>query len=536
MTIVGVYRPVDTADPFWFNQPYFVATPSIGEKADLVDSIYVDRSEFTGLIGPDYVEADFDYPLTPSAVRLDTMAAERAAVTHVLAGYPKGASVSATSGLVGVLASTDHERHLADVSTLLVTLQLALLAWLVLFQIVSDAIETRGNEIAMAKLRGLSPAATIRFGLGETVLLLLLAIPIGVLVALGATHLLADSALVDGVPVVLPWSSLLTALIAFAGGLVAAAAAGYRTLTRSVLDQWRRTERSPGGNGVTLAADVVVAAAAVTGLILLSTEHHTASSGNPATLLAPGLLVTAVGLLGVRLLPLLCRWLARLSRASRHISVFLATRQVARRPVGLRLAALLAVAVGLATFAVAGESVATSNRSARAQAELGAARVATVQFDSNVNPVAAVAKADPRGTWAMAAATWLPDGGNSVTGTVLGVDSSRFVGIGYKAAGGPSPADVAHIIGASTVPAITTTASQMRLHVTAMNLTGDKAPYAEVNLRTPGAAYFTSTRPTCTTAARPSPCRCPARWGAPCWGSPGTGPSTPPILKAERSP
>jgi hypothetical protein len=52
---------------------------------------------------------------------------------------------------------------------------------LVLFQIISDAIEARGNEIAMAKLRGLSPGSTIRFGLGEPVVLLAAAVPIGIL-------------------------------------------------------------------------------------------------------------------------------------------------------------------------------------------------------------------------------------------------------------------------------------------------------------------------------------------------------------------
>lgn len=487
--IVGVYRPVDTADPYWFGQPYFDAGIGSGEHADTVDALFVAKGEFLSAAPPAaFVEADFDYPLTRGAVRLRTVAAERAAVSHLLA-IDTGA-IKANSDLLGVLDAAARERHLAEVGTLLVTVQLTLLAWLVLFQVVSDAIEARGNEIAMAKLRGLSPAATVRFGLGEPVVLLAAAVPIGVLAAVGGTHVFAASVLVGGVPVVLPPSALLAALVAFAGGLVAAGLGGYRTLTRSVLDQWRRTDRSPGSGRLALAADLLVSTAALAGLVVLRAGHRAAAANDTAALLAPGLLVVAVGILGVRLLPLVCRWLARLTRASRRVAVFLAARQVARRPVGLRLAALLAVAAGLATFAVAGETVATGNRTARARAELGAARTATVQFDAGVDPVAATAKADPRGRWAMTAATWLPDGGESVVGTVLGVDASRLSAVGYPAAGGPSTAQIASAVGAAAVPAITITARKLRVHVSAAALAGDGRPYLQVNLRTPHTRFY----------------------------------------------
>lgn len=486
--IVGVYRPKDPADPFWFDQPYFDAR--IGAGVDTVDALFVTESEFRSFTAPTTVEADFDYPLTPAAIRLRTVAAERAAVKQTLATYRETTPVVASSGVLGVLTAAARERQLAQVSTLLVTVQLALLAWLVLFKIVTDAIEARGNEIAMAKLRGLSPGATVRFGFGEPVAVLAVAVPLGVLAALGATHVFAASVFVAGVPVVLPASAVVVALLAFVGGLVAAGLAGYRTLTRSILDQWRRTDRAPAAGRPALAADVVVATAAIAGLILLRRGHRDAASSDTAVLLAPGLLVAAVGILGVRLLPLLCRRLARLTRASRQIAVFLASRQVARRPVGLRLAALLAVAGGLAMFAVAGESVATGNRAARAQAELGAARVASVQFDAGVDPVAATADADPSGRWAMAAATWLPDGGDSIAGTVLGVDSSRLSAVSYPAVGGPTPPQIGRTVGSAPVPPIRTTAAKLRVHVTAAGLAGDERPYLELNLRTPHARFY----------------------------------------------
>jgi putative ABC transport system permease protein len=488
--IVGVYRPIDTADPFWFGQPYFAARVGVSQQPDSIDALFVAKSEFLALDPSNVVEADFDYPVIPSAIRLSTVPAERAEVSHLLREFTDQTVITVNTAILGVLDAAAKERQLAQVGTLLVTLQLTLLAWLVLFQVMSDAIEARGNEIALAKLRGLPPFATTRFGLGEAIVALTLALPIGVAAALGITHLFASSVLIPAVPVVLTPAALGTAAIAFAGGLGAAVLAGYRTLTRSVLDQWRRTSRRHGPSRVGLAIDTVLAAAAATGLVLLREQHHSASSNGSVALLAPGMLVAAVGIIGVRLLPLLCRSLARATRASDKMAIFLATRQVARRPVGLRLAALLAVAVGLATFAVAGETVATGNRADRAQAELGASRVVSVQFDEGVDPVSATARADPGGHWAMAAATWLPDGGDSVTGTVLAVDSSRLRAVGYPVSGGRATSELATTIGTAPVPAITITAALVRVHLIAGNLAGDARPYLELNLRTPRNRFY----------------------------------------------
>ena len=181
--------------------------------------------------------------------------------------------------------------------------------------------------------------------------------------------------------------------------------------------------------------------------MLISRTHGSATDKSTITLLAPGLLVLAVAVIGVRLVPLVCRWLAKSTRASRRVGTFLASRQVSRRPVGLRLCAFLAVAIGLATFAVAGESIASTNRTARAAAEVGASKIASVQFNTGLDPVAATRRADPGGTWAMAAATWLPDGGDSVVGTLLAVDSSRLGAVASPMGGGLTGTQLASIIG-----------------------------------------------------------------------------------------
>jgi hypothetical protein len=324
----------------------------------------------------------------------------------------------------------------------------------------------------------------LRFGLAEPVLVLAAAVPIGIGLATAITHAFADGTFAPGVPVKLTAAPVLTALLAFAGGLTAAAAGGYRTLTRSVLDEWRGTTRRPGHGRLILALDLALAAGAAAGLVVLLTGRHAGRENDTAALLAPGLLVFAVAIVGVRLLPVVCRWLAGSTRASRRIATFLATRQVARRPAGLRLAAFLAVAAGLAMFAVAGESVAVMNRTSRAQAELGAPRVAAVQFNPGTNPVTATHRADPHGQWAMAAATWLPDGGGSVIGTVLGVDAPRLPAVAYS---GVTRRSVPSLTAALTpaVPPLAIATRQVRVHLTAEGLSGNVAPDVQLNLRTP---------------------------------------------------
>ena len=139
--------------------------------------------------------------------------------------------------------------------------------------------------------------------------------------------------------------------------MLAALLAAQRTLTRSALEQWQRTTSHVGQSRLALVVDVLSAAAAVAALLVLRHRHHTGTGNDSAALLAPGLLVAAVALLGTTAPPI-CRVLVPVTRCSRRVGLFLALRQVSRRPTGLRLASLLAIALGLATFAVAGESVA----------------------------------------------------------------------------------------------------------------------------------------------------------------------------------
>ncbi len=490
LTVVGSYQLRNSQDVYWQGRHYFDAAPGAGagDQPDTVDDVFVDQSELTTLASTP-AEVQVDYPIAADRIRLADVDQLQSDVKKLTSfGAQAGRGDTFTTGVLNVLATERHERSLVDVATLLVSLQLAVLAWLVLFQVVADAVEAKGSEIALAKLRGLSPRSTIRFGLAEPLLLVLLGTPIGVLGGWLSVRALASSVLVADTPVAFTRETVLAVLIALAGSAVAAFAAGRRTLRRSVLEQWRRTPGHHPSRWM-LVLDVLLAAAAIAGLVLL--REHGKSGPRAATLLSPALLVFAVALLGIRLVPLVLRPLLPATRGSRRIALFLATRQVSRRPAGLRLAALLTVAVGLATFAIAGEGVAHRNQAARAQVETGATQVAALQYEPVHDPIAATRAADPAGSWAMATASWLPDGGGSVTGRVLAVDTSRLAAVGYSGHTDLSTKQLAQqLVPADTPKPLTLTTTAIRLTITASELSPGNTPNVLLNLRRPGQFYL----------------------------------------------
>jgi hypothetical protein len=122
------------------------------------------------------------------------------------------------------------------------------------------------------------------------------------------------------------------------------------------------------------------------------------------------------------------------------------------------------------------------NRAARAEAETGADRVVSIQYRSTVDPLVAVRRADADGTWAAAAATWLPDGGNSINGTVLAVDASRIGAVGEGARGGLSTSTLAKTLQSDTVPAVTVTGTSISATITGSKIDPDTAPFVQFNL------------------------------------------------------
>jgi len=467
LVVSGVYL-LPGSDPFWFDQPYFGARLALGDGPDALDTSFVDRP---ALEGSAELEAEVQLPLNPTRVRLNGEARLRsqlAGFRAVLTGRAEQPEL--LTGLPKVLDRADLDRYDLSRSVLVVTLQLVALAFVVLRLVVADAGEARGAEVALAKLRGYRAGPTLALGLLEPLLLLLIALPLGLLVADAAIHLLSATVLVPGTPVVVRLASVLSAAGAFAGGLLAAVLAGRRVLTRPVLEQWRRTGEVRPGRAAAAVEGAVGLVAATALVVLVSTGGlRGGSRGGAVPLLVPLLLVVVVAVLGVRVLPALCDALVLRTRGSPRLGIFLAVRTVARRPAGLRLAVLLAVAVGLATFAVDGSLVSEGNRGERAATDVGAPSVLVVRTDGSADLRQLVREVDPQGRWAMAAERWLPFGG--LRGTVLAVDSAALPHVAHwRADFADQPLDqVAAGIGRASPPAIRLTGQEIGLAVTVVS-------------------------------------------------------------------
>jgi hypothetical protein len=422
VVVVGTYDPTTADQSVWgLASPNQYSPAQIEGAPDRLDEVLVDEQTMLRSTG-DLSAVSFR-ALDAGQVRLPDLGALDAAVVATTSSPadtpPTEVRTTATSGLPAYLTELEPQRDAVGAASLAVTAQLVLLAWFVLFLVVAGTSEERSGEVALAKLRGMTPGATVAFGLGETVLLLVLSLPLGLALAWLTDVLLASEVLTPGTSVVMTPAVAVALLACFAGGITAAFVASRSILRAPVLDQLRRT----GGRRARLARSVAVDAAAVA-LAAAAVYELRSGSIDTLALLAPGLLSLAVGLLAVRLLPRLARAGVARTRASGRIPSFLATRNIARRPGGLRVVVLLTVAVGLAVFAVDGWMVASSARADLARAEVGGWSVLHVRAESAGALVAAVRSVDPDGRQAAAAA--VTTGGD---GGLLLVDAQRLAAV-----------------------------------------------------------------------------------------------------------
>jgi hypothetical protein len=402
--VVGIVRAGSPTYPFWFGDDYFGFGPAtdcaIGAPClPRLDAFFTPRA--TVAASPS-VQAIDEFWLRVDTVHTTTTTALTAALSAFGAYTNHQLSSPISTDLPSEIRGAGRESGLMQSIVIVVDLQLVLLALFVLFGLVTRTAEAREHEVALAKLRGFRLRSVLVVGLLEPLVMLTLALPLGVLLAFVlmriAQPLLLPGGLVSPQPLVL-WA----ALVAYAGGIVATLVGARRILTRRLSEELSAVESKP--SYVTRAAiDAAALALALAGIVeLLTAGVLSGRHPNPLAAFAPGLVAVAVAVVGVRGLPLLCAVVLRRTSNNRWLATGLAVRQVVRRPASLRQITVLAVATGLACFAVTGWAAAGVNRVTRADFVLGAAKVLTVQVPAGVNLANAVDRADPSGHYAMAA-------------------------------------------------------------------------------------------------------------------------------------
>ena len=427
-TISGIYRLPNQNLGYWFGRGsvYFSTSSLIRSSSNNVDGMFTPRATLEQ--GPPTQQgmAVVDDMMRGARITGDEVPQLESAMTSFSTSTVlTGQQVLVSTAIPATLHTVESSWRSVAVPVALITVQLLVLCLLLLFLAVTDAIEARGPEVALAKLRGQGGWRTVAFGMSEPVALLALALPAGTLAGWGATAALGRVLLRPGTAVVLPPLAWAAAGAATAGGLAAVVVAARRTLRRPALDEWQRSGRRATDRG--WVVDAVLAVGAAAGLLELTVSGQIGSAGHGVLgLLVPGLLGLAVAVVASRLLPLACR--AAFARTGKRgsLGLYLALRHLARRPGGVRTTIILATAFALAAFAVAAWSVGRDNEQLVATTQVGAPTVLTVSAPPGRDLGAAVATADPGGRMAAAVDQFTSLSSGTSGLTTLAVDPQRF--------------------------------------------------------------------------------------------------------------
>lgn len=414
VTIVGSYDVTSGGPQVWgIDSPAQSVPAAVPGQPDRLDEVLVSREQLARTPASTKVSAFL--PLDPTSVDLDSVAALESEITAL--GQPSfdasRPSLSISSQITDVIAATDSDRTIARQASVAITVQLVALALFVLFLAVAAASEERSPEIALAKLRGFSPSRTAWFGLGPLVLLLLAAVPVGVLAALALNRVLVTS-MAQGTGSQIDAGAWASIGITVVGGAVAIALAGRTMLATPVLQSLRRT-----GAGRLRRAGAVVLETVVLTLAAISLVQLWQGQVDGIALLAPGLVGFAAAALALHVTPKVFNRSVQRSRRSSDVARFLAARSLARRPGAGRLLILVTMTMALAVFAVDVSSVVTRARADLARVQVGAGTVLHVQAGSPTSLLEAVRTVDPQGQYAMAATQTHDD----ATGGLVAVDT-----------------------------------------------------------------------------------------------------------------
>ncbi|MEU4424041.1 FtsX-like permease family protein [Actinoplanes sp. NPDC024001] len=431
LTVVGVYRTGDPNAAYWGTHGYFTTLAGLGPG----EPVFTNSATLRAMDhGTTQLAIDGTaQPGTLDAGRLDEL---RAGLDRLRKTSTQlGTSLQISTELPRLLDRIEAGRASSRLLVPVLAVPLVLLACFCIFLAVGYSVQGRQSELAVVALRG--PRWWVRWWLatGES----LVAVGFGAVAGCVAGQLLVNALAANrfpGVGVDPGWSSLRYAPLAALAALIAALAAQRRPLLSPVTTLLRRNPvrglRHP------IFTDAIVVILAVVAGVQLSLSNGSLTG---IGLFAPALLVLALALLAARaLLPFVTRYAGRALTTDR-LGVALAGLQLSRRPGAERLFALLVATVAVACYAAAGMDTAARARVVEAELGTGAARVLTVAPVYRTQLLQAVRRADPGGTFAMAAARMPSGSAGEPSG--LAVDSERLAAVATWPDGAPDAGPVA---------------------------------------------------------------------------------------------
>ena len=434
--VVGTYRVTDPSAPQWFDLSRFTGVDDLAPVPGSMGAATATPTAPALLTAPATMTSQsfvggVDRVVDPAAVDVATLdATQRAADAF------KGRALSnATVDEVGLLDLKTLFDEVRAEHTLLSRVMVAalaplvVLALLLLFALVSAAAQVRRPYVSLAKLRGHGRGQVLRFAVAEPALVVLLAVPVGVALAVAAAHLVARLWLAPGIPVAVDNATWVSLAAVVGSALVATTLAAMAVIREPLAAALKASVRArPSSRGALVLRSAVVAVALATLAQLLTSRDQ---SSQLLALLAPMFLALAVAVGGAVLLRVISRWWVARTATRGGTPGFLASRRLARRQDLANLMVPLLLAVSVITFASSASAVSDDWRVSRARSAVGA----PVAYQADVSPgrmLRLTHEIDPSGTHLAAAVV---DNSGDDTHRRVFVDARRLAAVSAWDAG-----------------------------------------------------------------------------------------------------
>jgi hypothetical protein len=478
LTVSGIFRPGSSRAPFWWGNNFFPFGQG-SPRLPLIDDLFASQQTVLAASPARQVFLLVQRPLVTDALTPGNVAAVQSALSGFEGRSRSLFGVGASTQLPGLLGRAAQVEHTTGTIVVVVDLQLVLLSLLVLYFVAARTAEAREPDVRLAELRGFSPSDAASVALLEPVVVLGAAVPVGIVVAWLAAVIASPHLFVAGVAPAVGPLAVGSALLSFVAGVMATVLGARQLILRP------RTARHAvrGGSAAALVVDAVAVAIAVVAFVEVAAAGvSNGSHTDPLAAFAPGLLAFGLGVVAARVVPLLSRLAISPTRGSRAVGTTLAVRRVARRAELSRHIVVMSLAIGLVTFAVAGWSIAGHNRFLQSGFDVGAAHVLTVEAHPGVDFLAAVRRADPTGTQAMAVVIE-----NAPDGALLAVDARRLADVAsWPSTLSPTNIEtIARRLVPATAPPVLVSGAALRVSLDVLD-TAVPAPELEAMVFDPG--------------------------------------------------
>ena len=387
VTVVGVYRPADPHDPYWWNDRTLLDGLSESTQYRTFGPLLTTRDDLLGHA------AGTTVPLTWHAFpRLDRLTIDQIRplesdlleLPASLAAAAGGGFPTVRTNLGEILAASERSLLVSRTGILLLMAQLAILAGYAIVLTAALIVDHRRVDTALLRSRGAGSLQVGGLALAEGLLLALPAGLAGPWLAAAALRILNLSGPLAGIGLQIEpqvtgdaYVAAVAAAVACALLLVLPALLAARTFAAEQAGRSRHETRTIGQR---LGLDVALLAVTVVGVwqlrlygAPLTRTVHGVLGLDPLLVAAPAIGLLTGGVVALRLLPLLAQLAEGTVSRGRDLVGSLGARQLARRPLRYtRASLLLMLAMSMGVFAVSYASTWINSQRDQAQFQIGA--------------------------------------------------------------------------------------------------------------------------------------------------------------------